>query len=160
LGGFDLALRFASEECFRVVCELKWCSRSGLDALDDVVWDVFKLSHAVATLEGVEEGVLIYAAPAPAWNADFRLRELFSETTVASRDLIMANEVVWRYALGTSSQSRPTRIPAAIRTSSVAIIPFTFSGDLWELRMSGVSVPDPDPERWLHLDESGWPSPA
>ena len=67
LGGCDLALRFRSEETYSTVIEPKWSRHGLIDALDEVMWDAFKLAHATATLPGVSNGLLIYLACGRAW---------------------------------------------------------------------------------------------
>jgi hypothetical protein len=156
LGGFDLALRFVGDEDYSVVCELKWSSGKGLDALDEVPWDCFKLAHAVGTLDNVGTGLLIYAAPSTGWERA-RFRDLFSELSLGStRRLIDENKNVWRWLLKGSSESRPTRLPPFVRTSLVGKTPLSYLGTSWEIRVAAVS---PEGEPWYELDEDGWPLP-
>lgn len=74
LGGFDCAIRFVGDESYSLVVELKWTHWGYVNALDEVIWDAFKLAHASATLDGVTHGLLVYLAPtegvehaAPLW---------------------------------------------------------------------------------------------
>jgi hypothetical protein len=154
LGGFDLAVRFESEESFSSAAELKWCQRTGLDAFDEVLWDTFKLAHAQATLDGVDTALLIYAAPLQAWQVDGRFRSLFDDSLAMTESLLRDHANVWRWLLESSSLSRPTRLPPAVQTGAVARSSFAVDGVAWEIRAASVIA---NGEPWLEL-VNGWPS--
>jgi hypothetical protein len=141
LGGFDLAFQLADPDSMNVVAETKWSS-GGIDALDEVLWDAFKLAHAVATLDAVTDGFLIYAARTAAWNKPPRYAELFQDGRVESLALINAYPSVWAWLYNGSSAAKPTQVPGALRTSLVAEASFPFADQSWTVRCARVEVDD------------------
>jgi hypothetical protein len=156
LGGFDLAMTYCEGRGFSTVVECKWCSRTGIDALDEVLWDCFKLAHAASTLDEVKWGLLLYAAPASAWARPARFTTLFDASMPSTRELIGDNEGVWRWLLRNSAKSRPKKLPPHVQTSPVAQVPFVFDRNWMEVRIASVCA-NGDP--WYGLDKDGWPLP-
>ena len=137
--------------------ELKWCGRTGLDALDEVLWDCFKFAHARATLDGVEEAFLIYAAPTSAWEIDGRFRNLFDATLVFTETVLSEHANVWRWLLRESSKSRPMQLPPALEMGQIAANAFMLDGVAWELRVASVA---PNGEPWIELEDGSLPTPT
>jgi len=123
LGGFDVSIRFQGDMSFTIVGETKWTS-GGLDALDQLPWDLFKLAHAEATLEGIRGALLIYAAPTTTWSKPPRFVQCFGDALIETRKLISDHPNVWRFNLKGGAQSRPARLPPAVQTGPVVQAPF------------------------------------
>jgi hypothetical protein len=120
LGEFDVAVSAAEIRAPAIVCELKWCTRDGVDALDEVMWDVLKLAHAQHILPNVRAAYLVYAAPAKAWGTPTsRFRELFAGCDIETRAWLAEYLHIWRWCVRTSSKSRPLAAPRRIRTRRV-----------------------------------------
>jgi hypothetical protein len=156
LGGFDLALRFTNDPTPVSVAELKWCSRLGVDAFDEVLWDCFKLAHARASLDGISSALLVYAAPAQAWNFDGRFRSLFTDSLTVTETLLTDHRTIWEWAIRTSSKSRPTRLPPAVQTGLIEAAAFVFNGSPWELRVIAIT---PNGEPWIELSNGSISEP-
>jgi hypothetical protein len=154
LGGFDVAVQFEAESGYALVVELKWSKFGLIDALDEVMWDAFKLAHAVATLPGVRFGLLCYLAPSRAWDKPARFATLFDDGLIETRKLIADHEAIWDWCLAQGSASRPTKLPPLLETHRVARVPVVLDGKEWQIRAASV-VPSGDP--WLELDASGIP---
>jgi hypothetical protein len=156
LGGFDVALRYSDDRSYSLVAELKWTHYGFVNALDEAIWDAFKLAHASATLEGVRDGLLIYMAPVKAWNRPARFANFFTDSFSDSRKLIAEHEGIWRWCLAEGSRARPTKLPPALETGPVACAPLLHDGEAWEIRAGVVRA---NGEPWLDLDPDGMPVP-
>src|SRR5205807_1400311 len=132
-------------------------TRTGIDALDEVLWDCFKLAHARETLAEVRWALLLYVAPTKAWRKPARFVGLFGESLNSTRDLIAENEGVWRWLLKTGAKSRPRKLPPYLQTSPLGKVSFTLEDFAYELRLASVRA---NGEPWFGLDEHGWPLPA
>jgi hypothetical protein len=120
LGEFDLAITVSGMTAPATVCELKWSQHTGVDALDDVMWDLFKLAHARYSLPNVRSAYLIYAAPTGSWQpATRRFRQLFTTTETDVAELVDKYLSIWRWCVRNSSKSRPVALPNRIHTSGV-----------------------------------------
>jgi hypothetical protein len=154
LGGFDVAVRFDGDSGYSLVAELKWSHYGYVNALDEVIWDAFKLAHATSTLPGISYGLLIYLAPLKAWEKPARFADLFSDALASSRTLISEYESIWRWCLGEGSSCRPTKLPPYVQTGPVACASVVVDGAPWEIRASTVAA---NGEPWIELDENGMP---
>jgi hypothetical protein len=157
LGGFDLAIRFQGDEAYSLVCELKWTHYGIVNALDEAMWDAFKLAHAGRTLPGVTHGILLYLAPVSAWSKPARFTRLFDDALTSSRELIAENESIWRWCLREGSAARPNKLPPYLETGLVARAHLLIDSEEWELRMATVAS---NGEPWLDVDAAGMPLPA
>jgi hypothetical protein len=154
LGGFDCAIRFAGDDSYSLVAELKWTHHGYVNALDEAIWDAFKLAQASATLAGVTHGLLVYLAPMKAWNKPPRFVELFRDSLTSTRSLITDHEAIWRWCLQEGSAARPTKLPPYLQTGPVAATALAIDGEPWELR---AAVARANGEPWIDLDSEGMP---
>jgi hypothetical protein len=157
LGGFDVAVRLNGATDHSLVVELKWTHYGVVNALDDAMWDTFKLAHASSTLDAVDHGLLVYLAPLKAWEKPARFAEFFTDSLVDCRDLIAKHEGIWRWSLQEGSACRPTQLPPFIQTGPIASGGLTIDGEPWELRAALVRA---NGEPWFDLDPDGMPVTA
>jgi hypothetical protein len=154
LGGFDVSVRFEGDTGYSMVAELKWSRYGIIDAIDEALWDAFKLAHATSTLEGVTDGVLVYLAPLRAWEKPARFAALFDNAMSDSRALIEDNEASWRWSLENSSACRPTKLPPSIESQPLARAGLLIGGIPWELRAASITA---NGTPWLDVGTEGWP---
>ena len=153
LGGFDVSFRDVASEAWSGVVETKW-KKGGVDALDEVLWDAFKLAHAVETIDGVCDAFLVYAALATAWAKPPRYADLFTDGMSDSAGLIAKHPDVWSWLLRTSSAARPKMLPPRLASALIAEATSTIGGEQWLIRCARVR---PIGEPWIGVDESGQP---
>ena len=157
LGGFDVAVRFQGDDGYSLVVELKWTHYGFVNALDEAIWDAFKLAHASSTLPGVRDALLIYLAPLKAWNRPARFAQLFADSFTDSRELIGDHENIWHWCLREGSAAKPLKLPPALETGPIARAPLVVDGEPWEIRAAVVRA---NGEPWFDLDPDGLPMPA
>jgi hypothetical protein len=159
LGHFDLAIAERPKQRPAIVCELKWSTHTGVNALDEVMWDVLKLAHARHSLPDVRSAYLVYAAPRQAWDLETaRFRDLFAGTDLDTRAWLDGYlDIAWRWCVREGSKSRPVLAPGRLRTCPVTQTPVPgVPGDM-EVRVASV---DADWNTPVHLDENAEPIPV
>jgi hypothetical protein len=156
---YDVSFARTGANAISAVCELKWCQRGGIDALDEVMWDAFKLAHANGTLRTSPHAYLVYAATEKAWaKSAARFRELFlAPADLDVRRWIDQHLSIYRWNIRHSSRSRPKAHPRRLHTRPVdsdasVILPT----GRWLVRIAVVSGEWEEP---IPLDEKAEPLP-
>lgn len=137
--------------------ELWFVAELKIDAPDQTLWDLFKLT-ASFRLPRVEAAYLVIPATASNWSAPGKCNELFPEVVGESVDhdsvaLFRDNDKAWTNLLRGGS-ARPTCVPRRVRTESILPGHGLSSYPHLEMRVAAVSVADSDP---LPFGSDGWP---
>lgn len=151
LGRVDVLARPASLGGLYVETKLGWEQK-----LDEAVWDVLKLA-ALTTLRGVAAGYVVYAAPLRRWEPKTpKPVELFADGSFDIVELLgNRHQAAWGWCLKGTTTTRPTRLPAHVRTEEIGRTGIDAPTEGWELRCARVQG-DPG-ERWIDFGPDGWP---
>lgn len=122
-----------------VFIELK--AGAGKDSLGPCIWDVLKLATALKT-GSCSSAYLVAAAPQARWASSASDGvELFAASQVSAADVRDRYPSWWSF-WERDTGGRPTRVPVALRTELVDVVPFRTAaeGDAgdWALKVASV----------------------